>query len=1005
MAYILDKMTSQPIAVYALRKLVSTYTGSAIRVRRSNDNVERDIGFTVNDDLDTTTLSSFIGSNSGLVTVMYDQKGSYNAVQSTAGNQPRIVNSGTIDVDSSSGKPSINYVTNDRLVITDVNNLDFGTGNFTINSISRPTTLSSGNYSIITKRPNTGDTEPGWSIKYTAAGNIQLYYTNSNDNNISTVSIDNTYILDYVINSNSQILYKNGNLVSSKSATSANVSNGNDMFIGRAQTGEYLVGYVHEVLIFNTALSDTDRRYLETNQGDYYSITVADPLYPNVSIDIPTTEVIIPIVAYTPVITATKSAVIQSPTNIINIDTYTPTINSSTNINAGTTSDIVNINNYNPLVSSTMNQNIDTNSDIIDIVDYTPIITVAENMNISNIIEILDIQSYIPTIETSNNVSILSPTAIININDYNPVITATDNNFYPNTQIINVEGYSPFIINKQNVMENILSAIVNMENYIPDVNTSTNSTINPNIEIVDVITHVPTITCIQNIYISLDINTIDMDTYSPVIKNACCIGIAVASAIMDISGGSATVSVTTNININVKGHIIRIKPYSSLGIIAFDPKPNPIDNVYSIAASRSSATYGNVASALRETIIAKFPYDFFKYINISTELAFRNMKRQFGSNTNIEIAKRKKPYLVINPSFNLPGSDMFLYETPLTKNFQNIEYGISTGALFPIINDLENKVKFMYKLNRDKIDFEVTITVSTVHQQIDIYKAILNVFTWDNPIYTNVSLEAVLPKSFITFFGKLIGIDITDTESNNIPILLQKLNSNSQYPITYKMRNASSLDEFYMYYNHKVLTTYSDLSLDRGNRKNMADDNFNITFNVSMEFNLPGLFVIMGAEPRYELDVAFNVEDYGSNYTEFIPIYTFNNLYNDYMSRVDGYRLYTSSIFTTNKDALGADTLDISPIFEQNYIDIINEYLSLANPVETIVRLLIIKDRTELREEKDWTIDWSTLIVSITNLDSTSTYRLLVYVDGIRINERLAEIEDTERFDKTKNIL
>ena len=430
-----------------------------------------------------------------------------------------------------------------------------------------------------------------------------------------------------------------------------------------------------------------------------------------------------------------------------------------------------------------------------------------------------------------------------------------------------------------------------------------------------------------------------------------------------------------------------------------------MNNIYAVAASRSSTTYGNIASALREKIISKFPYNFFKYTNISTELAFRNMKRQFGSNTNIEIIKRKKPYLIINPSFNLPGSDMFLYEVPLTKNFENIEYGISTRHLFPIINDLDKELKFMYKLNRDKIDFDMTITVSTVHQQIDIYKSMLNVFTWDNPIYMNTSLEAVLPKSFITYFGQLIGIDINDTEHNNIPVLLQNLNSNSHYPITYKMRNASSLDEFYMYYNHNTLTTFSDLSLDQGTKKNMADDNFNITFKVSVEFNLPGLFLILGSEPRYELDVSFNVSDYGSNATEFIPIYTFNNLYNDYISRIDGFRLYTSSIFTTNVDEVSkTDILNITPIFEQNYIDIINEYLENNVAIGTLLRILILKDKDELVEDTDWSIDWTNLIITINTIDNTSTYRLLVYIDGVKFNERLAEIADTARNDKNKNM-
>jgi hypothetical protein len=85
-------------AAYSLRKLRTAYTGSAIRVRRSNDNTEQDIGFTAGGDLDTASLKTFVGANNGFVTTWYDQSGNArNATQTTAGSQPRIVNTGTIE--------------------------------------------------------------------------------------------------------------------------------------------------------------------------------------------------------------------------------------------------------------------------------------------------------------------------------------------------------------------------------------------------------------------------------------------------------------------------------------------------------------------------------------------------------------------------------------------------------------------------------------------------------------------------------------------------------------------------------------------------------------------------------------------------------------------------------------------------------------------------------------------------------------------------------------------
>lgn len=84
-------------AAYSVRKLRTAYTGSAIRVRRSSDNTESDIGFTALGNLDTTALTTFCSGTNGFVTTWYDQSGNgRNGVQTTAANQPQIVSSGSV---------------------------------------------------------------------------------------------------------------------------------------------------------------------------------------------------------------------------------------------------------------------------------------------------------------------------------------------------------------------------------------------------------------------------------------------------------------------------------------------------------------------------------------------------------------------------------------------------------------------------------------------------------------------------------------------------------------------------------------------------------------------------------------------------------------------------------------------------------------------------------------------------------------------------------------------
>jgi hypothetical protein len=100
----------------SLRKLSSSYTGPAIRVRRSSDNTEQDIGF-VGGVVDTASLLSFVGAGSGFVRTWYDQSGNLkNGEQATNANQPQIVDLGVVNL--ANGKPSLVFDgINDSLVI------------------------------------------------------------------------------------------------------------------------------------------------------------------------------------------------------------------------------------------------------------------------------------------------------------------------------------------------------------------------------------------------------------------------------------------------------------------------------------------------------------------------------------------------------------------------------------------------------------------------------------------------------------------------------------------------------------------------------------------------------------------------------------------------------------------------------------------------------------------------------------------------------------------------
>lgn len=94
--YVLDPLPAA-VGAWGFRRLLASWTNSAIRVRRSSDFTETDIGFS-GEDLDTTGLLAFCGGGNGFVVTIYDQSGNgRHLTQADATLQPKIVTSGVVD--------------------------------------------------------------------------------------------------------------------------------------------------------------------------------------------------------------------------------------------------------------------------------------------------------------------------------------------------------------------------------------------------------------------------------------------------------------------------------------------------------------------------------------------------------------------------------------------------------------------------------------------------------------------------------------------------------------------------------------------------------------------------------------------------------------------------------------------------------------------------------------------------------------------------------------------
>lgn len=87
----LDGYATNALGLWSISKrLLSSYTGALIRVRRGSDNAEQDIGFDAAGNLDGPALTAFVGGGSWFFRWIYDETGNgYHIGNATAAAQPQ----------------------------------------------------------------------------------------------------------------------------------------------------------------------------------------------------------------------------------------------------------------------------------------------------------------------------------------------------------------------------------------------------------------------------------------------------------------------------------------------------------------------------------------------------------------------------------------------------------------------------------------------------------------------------------------------------------------------------------------------------------------------------------------------------------------------------------------------------------------------------------------------------------------------------------------------------
>lgn len=263
-------------AAYSLRKLDKDYTGSAIRVRRSNDNTEQDIGFTSSGDLDTASLKTFVGANNGFVTTWYDQSGNArNATQGTAANQPNIIVSGSLLRNPVNNKIVIqfNYSNNQQLLTSNQTFSGDITMFGTYNMFQVPNLKNEFSYGIFSYGEEANAKRRSIIIWNGGSGNTWYHYASGFAQNvqIAQATAPTNSLVYSLFNYTSQQISGgyNGGAAVTASRTLTNPA-ASPIRIGSTGS-ENSNSNIYEVILYNSNQS-SNRTGIETNINTHYSI-------------------------------------------------------------------------------------------------------------------------------------------------------------------------------------------------------------------------------------------------------------------------------------------------------------------------------------------------------------------------------------------------------------------------------------------------------------------------------------------------------------------------------------------------------------------------------------------------------------------------------------------------------------------------------------------------------------------------------------------------------------
>lgn len=390
-------------------------------------------------------------------------------------------------------------------------------------------------------------------------------------------------------------------------------------------------------------------------------------------------------------------------------------------------------------------------------------------------------------------------------------------------------------------------------------------------------------------------------------------------------------------------------------------------------------TVGNVTAVMLQFMLDQFPDNTFSTALPSTKLASRQLRH-----TPKQIRSQPYPICVVNPRVSLSGLDGRLAAgsfatttwSSTSSRFQN------RSEMERLFFDSRKGIEWRGKINRTVLFLDFVLSFQSVAEQLKWASYLINRIPTDEgkPFDVDTALELAIPDGFLLETAKYVGIPVKD-ERGSVAKFTDYLNMHSVYPISYRFSSGRHKDAFYAYYMTSVLCSISDLNYTNVTKSNnLVESDCPITFTMRCEFNTIGMFDLSVPNPGQcvRINPAPN--------SIAIPIFS------DYFNEKDFPLLYGWKFIAKPICKLDWDEreIDISSIFSDAVIRMIDYHLENGMNPDVFLSVKLRDNRVLIND--GYYVDWKSKKLVFTTVDYTHTYRLLVAMNQLYVQNLLTEL-------------